>query len=52
LKDYSKNGIHKIAGQDFYCEEYAIIAQKVASIIPENLRHFSSIVVQKVLKMQ
>jgi 4-aminobutyrate aminotransferase len=40
LKDYSKNGIHKIAGQDFYCEEHAIIAQKVASIIPENFKTF------------
>ena len=27
LKDYSKNGIRKIAGQDFYCEEHAIIAK-------------------------
>jgi 4-aminobutyrate aminotransferase len=40
LKDYSKNGIHKIAGQDFYCEEHAIIAQKVASIIPKNFKTF------------
>lgn len=40
MKDYSKNGIHKIAGQDFYCEEHAIIAQKVASIIPENFKTF------------
>jgi 4-aminobutyrate aminotransferase len=40
LKDYSKNGIHKIAGQDFYCEEHAIIAQKVASIIPKDFKTF------------
>lgn len=40
LKDYSKNGIHKIAGQDFYCEEHAIIAHKVSSIIPENFKTF------------
>jgi 4-aminobutyrate aminotransferase len=40
LKNYSRNGIHKIAGQDFYCEEHAIIAQKVASIIPENFKIF------------
>ena len=40
MKDYTKNGIHKIAGQDFYCEEHAIIAQKVASIIPENFKTF------------
>jgi 4-aminobutyrate aminotransferase len=40
LKNYSRNGIHKIAGQDFYCEEHAIIAQKLASIIPENFKTF------------
>lgn len=40
LKEYSENGIHKIAGQDFYCEEHAKIAQKVASIIPENFKTF------------
>ena len=40
LKEYSKNGIHKIAGQDFYCEEHAKIAQKVSSIIPENFKTF------------
>ena len=40
LKDYSKNGIHKIAGQDFYCEEHAIITQKVASIIPKDFKTF------------
>jgi 4-aminobutyrate aminotransferase len=40
LKEYSKNGIHKIAGQDFYCEEHAKIAQKVASIVPKNFKTF------------
>jgi 4-aminobutyrate aminotransferase len=40
LKEYSKNGIHKIAGQDFYCEEHAKIAQKVSSIVPENFKTF------------
>jgi hypothetical protein len=52
LKEYSKNDIHKIAGQDFYCEEHAKIAQKVASIVPKNLRHFSSIVALKQLRTQ
>jgi 4-aminobutyrate aminotransferase len=40
LKEYSENGIHKIAGQDFYCEEHAEIAQKVSSIVPENFKTF------------
>jgi 4-aminobutyrate aminotransferase-like enzyme len=40
LKEYSKNGIHKIAGQDFYCEEHAKIAQKVTSIVPKNSKTF------------
>jgi 4-aminobutyrate aminotransferase len=40
LKEDSKNGIHKIAGQDFYCEEHAKIAQKVASIVPKNFKTF------------
>jgi 4-aminobutyrate aminotransferase len=31
---------HKIAGQDFYCEEHAVIAQKVSSIIPKNFKTF------------
>jgi 4-aminobutyrate aminotransferase len=40
LKQHSKSGIHKIAGQDFYCEEHAVIAQKVSSIIPKNFKTF------------
>jgi 4-aminobutyrate aminotransferase len=40
LNEYSKNGAHKIAGQDFYCEEHAKIAQKVASIVPKNFKTF------------
>ncbi|MBV9178333.1 MAG: aminotransferase class III-fold pyridoxal phosphate-dependent enzyme [Nitrososphaeraceae archaeon] len=40
LKEYSQNGMHKIAGQDFYCEEHAKIAQKVSSIVPENFKTF------------
>ncbi|MGI0011563.1 MAG: aminotransferase class III-fold pyridoxal phosphate-dependent enzyme [Nitrosopumilaceae archaeon] len=40
LEKYSKNGTHKIAGQDFYSEEHAYLAQKLASIIPENFKTF------------
>lgn len=40
LKEYSENGVHKIAGQEFYCEEHAKIAQKVSSIVPENFKTF------------
>jgi 4-aminobutyrate aminotransferase len=40
LEKYSKNGAHKIAGQDFYSEEHAYLAQKLASIIPENFKTF------------
>lgn len=40
LKQYSNCGTHKIAGQDFYSEEHAILAQKIASIIPENFKAF------------
>lgn len=40
LEKYSKSGTHKIAGQDFYCEEHAYLAQKLASIIPDNFKTF------------
>lgn len=40
LKEYSSNGAHKIAGQDFYCEEHARIAQKLLSISPRNSKTF------------
>lgn len=40
LKEYSSNGAHKIAGQDFYCEEHARIAQKLLSICPRNSKTF------------
>jgi 4-aminobutyrate aminotransferase len=39
LKEYSENGMHKIAGQDFYCEEHAK-KSKVSSIVPENFKTF------------
>jgi 4-aminobutyrate aminotransferase len=40
LKKYSTNGVHKIAGQDFYCEEHAQIALKLLSICPPNTKTF------------
>jgi len=40
LKKYSSNGAHKIAGQDFYCEEHAQIAPKLLSICPPNSKVF------------
>jgi 4-aminobutyrate aminotransferase len=40
LKKYSSNGAHKIAGQDFYCEEHAQIALKLLSICPPNSKVF------------
>jgi 4-aminobutyrate aminotransferase len=40
LKKYSTNGAHKIAGQDFYCEEHAQNALKLLSICPPNTKTF------------
>jgi len=40
LREYSSNGAHKIAGQDFYCEEHARIAKKLLSICPRNSKTF------------
>lgn len=40
LKKYSTNGAHKIAGQDFYCEEHAQLAHKLLSICPPNTKTF------------
>ncbi|RMF29508.1 MAG: aminotransferase class III-fold pyridoxal phosphate-dependent enzyme, partial [Candidatus Nitrosothermus koennekii] len=40
IKEYSKNGAHKIAGQDFYCKEHADIAEKLLNIVPDNFRAF------------
>jgi 4-aminobutyrate aminotransferase len=40
LRKYSNNGAHKIAGQDFYCEEHARIAQKLLSICARNSKTF------------
>lgn len=38
LQEYSRVGAHKIAGQDFYCEEHAELAEKLVKITPRNLR--------------
>ena len=42
IKEFSKseNGVHKIAGQDFYCEEHLKIASKVLSISKINSKVF------------
>ena len=40
LSEKSKNGAHKIAGQDFYCKEHAELSDHVASIIPQAFRTF------------
>jgi 4-aminobutyrate aminotransferase len=37
LEKYSKIGIHKIAGQDFYSEEQANLAEKLIEITPSNI---------------
>jgi len=38
LEKYSRIGTHKIAGQDFYTEEQADLAEKLIKIVPKNLR--------------
>jgi 4-aminobutyrate aminotransferase len=40
LKEYSTNGAHKIAGQDFYTEEHAILAEKLTTILPPDFKVF------------
>ena len=40
LSEYSTNGTHKIAGQDFYCKEHADLAEKISSIIPTSFKTF------------
>lgn len=40
LSEMSKNGAHKIAGQDFYCKEHAEIAEKFLSILPPGFKAF------------
>ncbi len=38
LKECSSLGAHKIAGQDFYCEEQLHLAEKLLRIVPGKLR--------------
>lgn len=40
LATMSKNGAHKIAGQDFYCQEHADLAEKFLSIAPQGFKAF------------
>ena len=40
LKEYASNGAHKIAGQDFYCEEHALLASKLLTIAPKDFKVF------------
>jgi 4-aminobutyrate aminotransferase len=40
LVEYSKNGAHKIAGQDFYCKEHADLSSQVMSILPKGFKAF------------
>ncbi len=40
LKRYSNNGINKIAGQDFYCEEHIQIAKRLLSTFPRGFKIF------------
>ncbi|HEX9319707.1 MAG TPA: aminotransferase class III-fold pyridoxal phosphate-dependent enzyme [Nitrososphaeraceae archaeon] len=40
LRNYSNNGAHKIAGQDFYCEEHEQIAKRLLSICHRNSKAF------------
>lgn len=40
LKEYSQNGAHKIAGQDFYCKEHAEISSRIVPILPSNFKTF------------
>jgi 4-aminobutyrate aminotransferase len=40
LKEYSNTGVHKIAGQDFYCREHAELAERLLSIVPKGFKAF------------
>ena len=40
LAEQSKNGAHKVAGQDFYCKEHAELSEAMASIIPSGFKIF------------
>ncbi|MFN4336123.1 MAG: aminotransferase class III-fold pyridoxal phosphate-dependent enzyme [Candidatus Nitrosocaldus sp.] len=40
LKEHSSMGVHKIAGQDFYCREHAELAERLLSIAPKGFKAF------------
>ena len=40
IKRYGNIGVHKIAGQDFYCEEHCQLAEKLLSISNSNSKVF------------
>lgn len=40
LADMSRNGAHKIAGQDFYCKEHAGLADQFLSVLPDGFKAF------------
>jgi 4-aminobutyrate aminotransferase len=40
LAQYSSNGTYKIAGQDFYCQEHADLAENISSILPSGFKTF------------
>ncbi|MGI0086401.1 MAG: aminotransferase class III-fold pyridoxal phosphate-dependent enzyme [Nitrosotalea sp.] len=40
LAEYSTNGTHKIAGQDFYSKEHADLAETISTVLPQNFKAF------------
>jgi len=40
LERYSSNGTYKIAGQDFYCQEHADLAENISTILPSGFKTF------------
>jgi 4-aminobutyrate aminotransferase len=40
LSNMSRNGVHKMAGQDFYCREHAELAEEFISIVPSGFKAF------------
>jgi 4-aminobutyrate aminotransferase len=40
LAEMSRNGAHKIAGQDFYCREHAGLAEQFVSVLPKGFKAF------------
>ncbi|WP_148700329.1 aminotransferase class III-fold pyridoxal phosphate-dependent enzyme [Candidatus Nitrososphaera evergladensis] len=40
IAEMSRNGAHKIAGQDFYCKEHADLAEQFVSVLPDGFKAF------------